>query len=130
VDSEKAERQVDYPCCAEMKKDITHLLGQINDLSKRIDFHAVNNSTICEPDEISLSQLIGVVDQRCARIEQSLGGMTEEATFEKIDRLEAMEVRMRNYRKAICELSRLLPDGAAIHLITEQIIRESQREDI
>jgi hypothetical protein len=61
---------------------------QIDALEKRIDFHAVNNPLNGNPDDISLHELISVVDQRCALIEQALGGMTEEATFEKIDKLE------------------------------------------
>jgi hypothetical protein len=60
---------------------------QIDALEKRIDFHSVNNPLNGNPDDISLHELISVVDQRCALIEQALGGMTEEATFEKIDKL-------------------------------------------
>lgn len=62
---------------------------QFAKVNRRIDFHACNTSLVSSPDDISLHELITVVDQRCAMIEQSLGGMTEEATFEKIDALEA-----------------------------------------
>lgn len=60
---------------------------QIGTLEKRIDFHAVNNPLNGNPDDISLHELISVVDQRCDLIEQVLGGMTEKATFEQIDAL-------------------------------------------
>jgi hypothetical protein len=72
---------------------------QIDALEKRIDFHAVNNPLNGNPDDISLHELISVVDQRCALIEQVLGGMTEEATFEKIDKLtEAVLMLLDEHR--------------------------------
>jgi chromosome segregation ATPase len=72
----------------EAAAEIADVRRQIDALEKRIDFHAVNNPLNGNPDDISLHELISVVDQRCALIEQALGGMTEEATFEKIDKLE------------------------------------------
>ena len=54
---------------------------KLAEINRRIDFHAANNSTIREPDEIALTDLISAVDQRCEMIERALGGMTEEGTF-------------------------------------------------
>jgi archaellum component FlaC len=74
---------------------------QIDALEKRIDFHAVNNPLNGNPDDISLHELISVVDQRCALIEQVLGGMTEEATFEKIDKLTEAVLMSLDHHKAV-----------------------------
>ena len=73
---------------------------QIDALEKRIDFHAVNNPLNGNPDDISLHELISVVDQRCALIEQVLGGMTEESTFEKIDGLTEAVLMLLDEHKA------------------------------
>jgi vacuolar-type H+-ATPase subunit E/Vma4 len=75
--------------------------AQIDALEKRIDFHAVNNPLNGNPDDISLHELISVVDQRCALIEQVLGGMTEEATFEKIDKLTEAVLMSLDHHKAV-----------------------------
>ena len=77
---------------------VSHTM-RLDALEKRIDFHAVNNPLNGNPDDISLHELISVVDQRCALIEQVLGGMTEEATFEKIDKLtEAVLMLLDEHR--------------------------------
>ena len=60
---------------------------KLAEINRRIDFHAANNSTIREPDEIALTDLISAVDQRCEMIERALGGMTEEGTFNMADDL-------------------------------------------
>ena len=73
---------------------------QIGTLEKRIDFHAVNSRLNGNPDDISLHELISVVDQRCALIEQVLGGMTEESTFEKIDGLTEAVLMLLDEHKA------------------------------
>jgi chromosome segregation ATPase len=91
---EKQQEQIDAlegQASARAVCDEEHMLAierRIDALEKRIDFHAVNNPLNGNPDDISLHELISVVDQRCALIEKALGGMTEEATFEKIDALE------------------------------------------
>jgi DNA repair exonuclease SbcCD ATPase subunit len=90
---EKQQEQIDAlegQASARAVCDEEHMLAierRIDALEKRIDFHSVNNPLNGNPDDISLHELISVVDQRCALIEQALGGMTEEATFEKIDKL-------------------------------------------
>ena len=80
---------------------IADVRRQIDALEKRIDFHAVNNPLNGNPDDISLHELISVVDQRCALIEQVLGGMTEEATFEKIDKLTEAVLMSLDHHKAV-----------------------------
>ena len=81
-------RQVAVGLDRQRGADLRQMQAQIDALEKRLDFHAVNNPLHGNPDDISLHELISVVDQRCELIERGLGGMTEEATFEKIDTLE------------------------------------------
>jgi vacuolar-type H+-ATPase subunit E/Vma4 len=85
--------------------------AQIDALEKRIDFHAVNNPLNGNPDDISLHELISVVDQRCALIEQVLGGMTEEATFEKIDKLTEAVLMSLDHHKAVARGMKMWGSG-------------------